>query len=116
VLLYGDYTLQYDPTRIGGIYKGTGWYLKGNIPPTAAAFDILNVNVTETPTTLTISGDLGVSYEVANFLYGTPTDQGADVGTFSFTGDLVPEPSACVLLLTALTGVAGFARRRTAAR
>jgi hypothetical protein len=116
VLLYGDCTLQYDPTRIGGIYKGTGWYLKGNIPPTAAAFDILNVNVTETPTTLTISGDLGVSYEVANFLYGTPTDQGADVGTFSFTGDLVPEPSACVLLLTALTGVAGFVRRRTAAR
>ena len=116
VLLYGDYTLQYDATRIGGLYLGTGWYLKGNIPPSAAAFDILNVNVVETPTSLSVSGDLGVSYEVANFLYSTPTDQGANVGSFAFTAQVVPEPSVGVLLLTAVFGVAGFSRRRNPTR
>ena len=116
VMLYGDYTLQYDATRIGGLYLGTGWYLQGNIPPSAAAFDILNVNVVETPTSLSVSGDLGVSYEVANFLYSTPTDQGANVGSFAFTAQVVPEPSVGVLLLTAALGVAGFSRRRALAK
>jgi hypothetical protein len=115
-LLYGDYTLQYDATRIGGLYLGTGWYLKGNIPPTAAAFDILGVSVVETPGTLTISGNLGVSYEIANFLYGTPSDQGANVGSFTFTGQVVPEPSASILLLAAAAVSAGFGRRRAVAK
>jgi|688.fasta_scaffold87353_4 hypothetical protein len=115
-LLYGDYTLQYDATRIGGLYGGTGWYLKGNIPPAAATFDILNVNVVETPSTLTVSGDLGVTYEVANLLYNTPTDQGANVGSFTFTAQVVPEPSACVLMLTAVASFAGFSRRRSPMR
>ncbi len=83
-LLYGDYTLQYDSSRIA--LGGSGWYLKGNIPPAAAAFDLLYVTVIQTNNTLTISGDLGVSFEVANFLYGTPSDTLAIVGTFSFTG------------------------------
>ncbi len=116
VLLYGDYTLQYDPTRIGGLKLGTGWYLKDNIPPAAAAFDILNVSVIETPTTLTISGDLGVTYEVANLLYSTPTDQGANVGSFTFTAQVVPEPSVCVLMLSVVTSFAGFSRRRSPMR
>lgn len=87
-LLYGDYTLQYDGKRLAR--GGTGWYLLGNIPPATAAFDLLNVTVTETSTSLTIAGDLGVSFEVANLLYNTPGDALADVGTFSFTGYTVP--------------------------
>ena len=83
-LLYGDFTLQYSATRIG--LGGTGWYLKGNIPPAAAAFDLLNVNIVESPGSFTISGDLGVSYEVANYLYATPSDTLKDVGNFTFTG------------------------------
>ncbi len=58
-LVYGDFTLQYSATRIG--LGGSGWYLKGNIVPAAAAFDILNPVVVETPTTLSISGDLAVT-------------------------------------------------------
>ena len=88
VLLYGDYTLQYDSTRIA--LGGSGWYLKGNISPAAAAFDLLNVTVLETNNTLTISGDLGVSFEVAYFLYSTPGDTLANVGTFTFTGTTAP--------------------------
>ena len=109
-LVYGDFTLLFDSARTG--VGGTGWYLKGNITPAGAAFDILNVSVIETPTSITISGDLGVSYEVANFLYSTPADTGRDVGNFSFTGTVVPEPSSSVLLLSALAGVAGLRRRK----
>ncbi len=95
-LLYGDYTLQYDAAR--SFFGGTGWYLKANIPPAGAAFDLLNVSITEAPGTFTISGDLGVTYEVANALYNTPSDTLKDVGNFTFTATTVPEPSALALL------------------
>jgi len=87
-LLFGDYTLQYDSSRIA--LGGSGWYLYNNIPPSAAAFDLINVTVTETANLFTITGDLGVSFEVANFLYATPGDTLADVGTFNFTGYTAP--------------------------
>jgi hypothetical protein len=82
---------------------GTGWYLFVNIPPAAAAFDLLNVAVVETSTSFTISGDLGVSFEVANFLYGTPGDWLANVGSFTFTGYTVPF-STPVISQWAVTG------------
>lgn len=101
-LLYGDFSLQYDPIRIGSNsgfpLNGSGWYLKANIPPAGAAFDLLNVSVTETAGTLSISGDLGVSFEVANFLYLTPGNQGADVGNLLFSATIVPEPSVTALV------------------
>jgi len=87
-LLFGDYTLQYDSSRIA--LGGSGWYLYGNIPPAATAFDLINVSVTETTNSFTLSGNLGVSFEVANFLFGTPTDWLANVGTFDFTGYTAP--------------------------
>ncbi len=100
-LEFGDFTLQYSASRI--LAGGSGWYLKNNIAPAGAAFDLINPNVVETGTTLSISGDLGVSYEVANFLFGTPSDQGADVGTFSFTGIVaVPEPATACFGLVAV--------------
>lgn len=95
-LLYGDCTLQFDATR--SFLGGSGWYIKGNIPPVGALFDLLNVNVLETPGSLSISGDLCVTAEVANFLYNTPGDTLKDVGNFTFTATTVPEPSALALL------------------
>ena len=87
-LLFGDYTLQYDSSRIA--LGGSGWYLGDNIPPAAPAFDLLNVNVTETTNYFSIAGDLGVSFELANLLFDTPSDTLAGVGTFTFTGYTVP--------------------------
>ena len=95
-LLYGDFTLQYDAAR--SLLGGSGWYLKGNIPPVGALFDLLNVNVVEGAGSLSISGDLGVTPEIANFLYGTPSDTLKDVGNFTFTATTVPEPTAFSLL------------------
>jgi hypothetical protein len=89
-LLYGDFTLQYNSARIA--LGGTGWYLQGNIPPAAAAFDLLNVIIVETNHSFTISGDLCVSFEVANFLYSTPADTLKDVGDFSLTANTVVIP------------------------
>lgn len=100
-LLYGDYTLQFDAGRMAR--GGTGWYLIGNIPPATPAFDLLNVKAVETPSALTISGDLGVSVEVANFLYATPGDALTKVGTFSFTGYTVPLTTP-VLTLSPVSG------------
>ena len=92
-LLFGDFTLSYDASRL--LVGGTGWNLKGNITPAGVAFDLLNVNASHAGNTLTISGDLGLSYEVANFLFATPADQGKDMGNFSFTATTaVPEPAA----------------------
>ncbi len=111
-LLYGDFTLLYDAGRID--LGGTGWYLKGNIAPSAAAFDILNVVVTETANTLTISGDLGVTYELANLLYSTPADAGRDVGNFTFTAQVtVPEPAVGSTAILAALGLCARRRRKT---
>jgi len=113
-LLFGDYTLYYDNSRIA--FGGTGWCLYGNIPPAATVFDLLNVNITETSKSLTISGDLGVSYELANFLFATPANTLANVGTFSFSGYTVPLTTPMVssvaltgssLTLQATNGLAG---------
>jgi hypothetical protein len=101
-LLFGDYTLQYDAARIP--LGGSGWYLKGNIPPEAAVFDLLKVRVEESADTLTIAGDLGVSFEVANLLYGTPGDTLKDVGDFTFTASTRTVSSPAIRGLTVVGG------------
>jgi hypothetical protein len=97
VLGFGDFTLQYDPSRL--LAGGSGWslrvYLAGG--GGATAFDLQNVVTNATGTSLAISGDLGVSYEMANFYLLTPGDQGKDVGDFSFTAVAIPEPASPLL-------------------
>lgn len=85
-LLYGDFTLFYSATRHR--FGGSGWHLKGNIAPSVAAFDLLNPQIVESTEGFTLTGDLAVSFEIANFLYATPSDALRDVGDFTFTGRL----------------------------
>ena len=56
-LLMGDLTLQYDINRT--LVGGSGWFLKGNIPPAAALFDLTSVSIAESPAGFTLSGDMG---------------------------------------------------------
>lgn len=85
-LIFGDFTLQYDQARLAR--GGTGWYLRGNIPPVGAVYDLLHVAVIETSTSLSISGDLAVTFEIANLLYSTPADTLRDVGDFRFVAEI----------------------------
>ena len=91
VLLFGDFTLLFSSARLAR--GGSGWFLKGNIAPAAPAFDLLNPVVAETATGFTLAADLGVSYEVANFLFATPVDTLRVVGRFQFTGSSVAVPA-----------------------
>lgn len=83
-LLFGDFTLVYDATRLG--VGGSGWCLVGNIPPAGVLFDLINVQVTNEFGLISIEGDLGVSFELANFLFLTPSDWLVDVGDFHYLG------------------------------
>ncbi len=112
ILGFGDYTLQYDASRLlAGV---SGWslrvYLAGG--GGATAFDLQNVVTNATDTSLSISGDLGVSYEMANFYLGTPGDQGKDVGNFSFTAAAIPEPASPLLCGLAAFGIICRRQRR----
>lgn len=111
-LYFGDYEIHYDAARIGGLYNGSGWVLQNHTGGVnAVAFDLFNVSVNATSSGFSLSGDLGVSYELANFLFANPSDQGKNMGTFSFTGVAAPEPSRALLLMVGMMGL-GLRRRR----
>jgi hypothetical protein len=75
------------------------------------AFDLKNVTVNATASAFDISGDLAVSYEMANFYLATPANQGNDVGNFSFSAlAMAPEPSRMIFSMLGIAAV--FMRRR----
>ena len=88
-LLFGDLTLQYDDARLKR--GGSGWYLRGNIPPVGPLYDLMHVTINETPSSITIAGDLGVTFEIANLLYSTPADTLRDIGDFRFQAKVSPD-------------------------
>lgn len=111
-LLFGDFTVGYSADRL--VAGGSGWFVKGNIAPAIVVFDLLAPDVSVSGNTFTLSGDLGLSYEIANFLFATPADQGRDMGDFTFTGLIaVPEPSSYAAgAAVACLGLAAFRRLR----
>lgn len=113
-LVAGDFTLFYDPSRLAAPFNGTGWALANNVAPAGVAFDIKNVVATISPGSISIVGDLNISYEVANLLFSTPADQGKDVGNINFTATYVPEPGSSLLILGAVGLLAR--RKRSATR
>ena len=111
-LYFGDYDIHYDASRLSGPYNGTGWVLQNHTGGVnAVAFDIMNVNVSATSGGFSISGDLGVSYELANLLFANPADQGKIMGTMSFSAAAAPEPTRAMLMLMGLAGLC-LRRRR----
>jgi hypothetical protein len=110
-LSIGDFTLGYDASRILG--GGSGWVLNNNFAFPVAAFDLKNsvVSINTVASTISISGDLGISPEVAFGILSNPAAAGTDVGNFSFTANYVPEPSSALFLLGGLAPLA-LRRRR----
>lgn len=92
-LMYGDFTLQFDSRRQA--VGGSGWYLRGNIPPVAPVHDLTRVDIVEGTDGFTMSADLNCTVELAELLYSTPADTLRKVGTFRFTGrrNGVPDPA-----------------------
>ncbi|HRJ71130.1 MAG TPA: PEP-CTERM sorting domain-containing protein [Terrimicrobiaceae bacterium] len=110
--LLGDYSLQYDAARAGGVYSG--WYLINHLSYSAIAFDFAN---TTSPVVsangFSFSGDLYVRADSGLSLFGFPSD--VSYGTFSLNASTVPEPgTAGLLLLAAGAGVylAGLRRAK----
>ena len=67
--------------------------------------------IVEKPDSFTLSGDLAVSAEVANFVYNTPGDTLANVGTFTFTSTVFPTAAPVIKNVTVSAGnlvVRGF--------
>ena len=78
---FGDHTpVRRRPPGAGG----SGWYLKGNIPR-GSRLDLRQVHIQENGDVFQLDADLAVTFEIANFLYATPSDALRDVGDFHFT-------------------------------
>jgi uncharacterized protein (TIGR03382 family) len=102
----GDYSVQYDALRAGGVYSG--WYLTNNFDFPAIAFDLANVTTNLLGDGFTLSGDLYVKPGAPLTGFGFPGD--TDYGNFSLTASTIPEPSAA--MLGALPLLALLSRRR----
>ena len=102
----GDYSVQYDALRAGGVYSG--WYLTNNFDFPAIAFDLANVTTNLLGDGFTLSGDLYVKPGAPLTVFGFPGD--TDYGNFSLTASTIPEPSAA--MLGALPLLALLSRRR----
>jgi hypothetical protein len=109
-LQYGNMDLTYDANRVGG--GNSGWYFRNNVLAPLEIFDVRNVVIDTTPGVLNISGDLYTAPEFRdNPFMPFFIKSGMNVGTFSFSGSAVPEPSSG-LLLTAMAVSSVFVRRR----
>ena len=115
----GDLRIGFDNARVAGM--ASGFFVESTTGFPAILFDIGTLSPVPSPTSLTITGtaptggaNLFVSPELAAALQseGFTTDDltGADVGSARLDGiAAVPEPSASIL---ALAGIAGLALRR----
>jgi hypothetical protein len=105
--LLGDFALRYATALVGGQDSGlviTSNFSFQNFP----LFDIGNVSIVATSTSLTITGDLLLSSTYAAVFGGTA---GSDVGSISlvgYTSTAVPEPGSIALLGSGLISTSIF--------
>ncbi|MCS6897414.1 MAG: hypothetical protein NZM29_05520 [Nitrospira sp.] len=115
VLVTGDYALRYDPTRVGNLAGGSGWFLLNNYGFPIPAWDLTDVIITSDASTLSLTGTLKWSPEVAAAFF-TPADIGQPMGTFTFVAP-VPLPAAAWLFGSGVVFcLAGITRRRMVPR
>lgn len=110
IFVNGDFALKYDATRVGNAAGGSGWYLLNNYSFPISSWDLTDVTASSNPFSLSLSGTLKWSPEVASAFF-TTSDIGKSMGTFTFVSP-VPLPAAAWLFGSGLIGLAGVARRR----
>ena len=114
-LVNGDFALRYAPSRIGGSKSGLvlASYAAGFNSTLFA--DLANVSITfdGSSKSLSIVGDLLLGEGVSFWDAGATT--GANIGTFSMTATVVPEPTTALLGLGAslLCGTVRMSKART---
>ena len=112
-LIFGDYDLRYDASRVGNAAGGSGWFLTNNISFSSESWDLTNVATTIIDgNNFSLSGDVALTAATGGFLGGAA---GTDIGDFSFTATVVPIPAAAWLLGTGLVSLVGVSRRKNAA-
>ena len=114
ILVTGDYALKYDATRVGNTAGGSGWYLLNNFGFPIPGWDLTGVTASSDPFSLSLSGTLKWSPEVASAFF-TTSDIGRSMGTFTFVSP-VPLPAAAWLFGGGMIGLVGAARRRMTRR
>lgn len=105
----GNFTIGFDPNRVGGIRSG--FFVASTVGLAATLFDVQNPSsLNAAANSLTIAGNLLVSAELATVL-GNANLAGADVGDALISATAIPEP-AVGFLLTAIVGGLVSRRRR----
>ena len=112
-LVFGDFSLHYDASRVGVNAGGTssGWALTNHVSFAASTADLANITLINGIDGFTLSGDIALNAGSAAFLGGVA---GQDVGDFSVTVSTVPVPAAVWLFGSGLLGVVGFGRKEIA--
>ena len=109
-LVYGDYSLEYDASRVGSAAGGTssGWMFVNHVSFAANTFDLANATLVNDSDGFSLSGDLVLANSAA-FLGGF---QGQDVGDFNIVVSSVPVPAAAWLFASGLVGMIGLSRKK----
>ncbi|MCK5889240.1 MAG: hypothetical protein KAG19_04800 [Methylococcales bacterium] len=82
-LVYGDYDLRYDESRLDNAAEGSGWYLTNNISFSLPAYDLTNVeSIIIDDNNFSLSGDVVLTAYNALMLM---SEEGTRVGNFTFT-------------------------------
>ena len=107
----GDYALEYDASRVSGIYSG--WFLQNHFDFDANAFGLANVVTSNVSANgFSLVGNLVVRDDSGLTFFGATA--GTSFGSFSFTASTsaAPEPSKSFLMLIGLGSVV-IRRRRS---
>lgn len=93
-VLFGDYTLSYDLSRVDNAAGGSGWFLTNHNTFSLIAFDLTNVETTVIDeNNFALSGDVVIAKDLG-FMLQSPGDEGVDIGNFTFT--TLADPDAYV--------------------
>lgn len=115
LFVLGEFDLKYDASRIGTVPDASGWVLTNHVSNIVVpAFDLINATSSVGANSLTLSGDLRATPDLASSFFNVDGGDGTrTLGTITLQATTVPVPAAVWLFGSALAGL-GVIRRRKA--